>query len=222
MRYFALLPLLSLVVSACGDDAGGGSGGGSTSGAGGESSSTTSAGGAGSTSSAGGGGAGGATGGGDACAAIEVGNLVSSECAEAGPLALGAASSVLCTSDPAVAWPVTVYAVEVSDGDCLYLRADDVGATGEADLFGAVVDPDGQSLFLDDESACAGGGLACFEGGVIMVGTGTAYVFVGAWESEGCVAGGSTPFELAVSVNGTDVALSSGPFCAGDLQEIVP
>jgi hypothetical protein len=217
MRYFACISLLSFLVSACGDDAGG-SGGGATSGAGGASSSTTSAGGAGSTSSTGGGGAGG----GHACAAVEVGNLVSSECEQSGPLELGVASNVLCTSDPSVAWPVTVYAVEVSDGDCLYLRADDVGATGEADLFGAVVDPDGQSLLLDDESACVGGGLACFEGGVMMVGTGTAYVLIGAWESEGCVAGGSTPFELSVSVNGTDVALSNGPFCEGDLQEIVP
>jgi hypothetical protein len=223
MRLFACLSLLSLVLSACGDDAGTGAGGGSaTSGAGGEASSTTGAGGAGSTSSSGEGGAGGGTGGGHACAGIEVGDGVSSECAEAGPLALGEASSVLCTSDPGVAWPVTVYAVEVEDGDCLYLRADDVGASAEADLFGAVVDPNGDSLFFDDESACSAGDLACFEGGVTIIGTGTAYVFVGAWESDGCPAAGSTPFELAVSLNGTDVALSSGPFCAGDLQTIIP
>lgn len=218
MRLFACLSLLSLLISACGDDTGGAGGGSSTSGQGGGPSSTSGAGGAGTTATSGMGG----SGGGDACAGIEVGDGVSSECTEAGPLAIAHASSVLCTSDPAVAWPVTVYAVEVQDGDCLYLRADDVGTSAEADLFGAVVDPNGDSLLFDDESACTAGDLACFEGGVTMIGTGTAYVFVGAWESEGCPAAGSAPFELAVSLNGTDVDLSSGPVCVGDLQAIIP
>lgn len=224
MRRLACLSLLTLLLSACGDDPRGAGGGTSTVGTGTDPSSTSSTGGAGGqggegvTSTSGAGGAGG----GGACSAIQVGDGVSSECTQAGPLAMGHASSVLCTSDPAVAWPVTVYAVEVSDGDCLHMRADAPSATADADLFGALVDPNGDSLLFDDDVDCSVGGELCPAGGVTIIGTGTAYVFVGAWESDGCPAGGSAAFELAVSVNGADVDLSSGPYCEGDLQQIVP
>lgn len=224
MRLLACLSLLSLLISACGDDTGGAGGDSSTSGQGGGPSGTSSTsgaggqGGAGVTATSGAGG----SGSGEACAGIEVGDGVSSECAGAGPLAMGHASSVLCTSDPSVAWPVTVYAVEVSDGDCLHMRADAPSATADVDLFGALVDPNGDSLLFDDDVDCSVGGELCPAGGVTVVGSGTAYVFVGAWESDGCPAGGSAAFELAVSVNGADVDLSSGPVCVGDLQQIVP
>jgi hypothetical protein len=208
MRWLGLF--LGLTIS-CGDD---------------ESSSSVGAGGA---STGGGGGseidAGGGTGGGSECPAILITDGTPAECSEPGALTLAQGSTTDCTADSGMYWPAKVFAVSVGVGDCLHMRADNVGSPAGADLFGAVVDPGGKSLLFDEEADCTvlnPQGYLCPEGGTTVEAAGVAYVIVGAWEGEGCPAEETTPFELAVSVNGVDVDLSTAEVCAADLLEVIP
>ncbi len=135
------------------------------------------------------------------------------------------ADTTLCPADVGVFWPAKVYAVTVNAGDCLHMRADNVGSALGADLFGAIVEPGGKSVLYDEEIPCTvpnPEGYACPAGGATMESAGTAYVMVGVWEGEGCTATDATPFELDVALNGADVDLSAGAVCAGDLLEIIP
>jgi hypothetical protein len=147
------------------------------------------------------------------------------ECARAGPLALAQSSTTDCTTDSGTYWPAKVFSVPVAVGDCLHMRADNVGSPAGADLFGAIIDPGGKSLLFDEEHDCAVAnpqGYACPEGGTTVEVAGTAYLLVGSWEGDGCPGGETTPFELAVSVNGIDVDLSTAEVCAADLLEVIP
>lgn len=227
MRALALFSALSLL-AACGDDGGSSSsgGGGASGGGGGQGGAGAGPeGGGGSGSGAGGATGAGGTGGSSACPPILIGDGSPMECAEAGPLALAQSSTTDCTADSSAYWPAKIFAVSVGVGDCLHMRADNVGSPSGADLFGAIVDPGGKSLLFDEESDCTvpnPQGYLCPEGGTTVEAAGTAYVVVGSWEGEGCPAGETTPFELAVSVNGVDVDLSRAEVCAADLLDVIP
>lgn len=148
---------------------------------------------------------------------------VLAECTDPGPLALSVSGTTLCPADTSVAWPAKVYAVTVTAGACVHMRADNAGSAAGADLFGSIVDPSGHSLLFDEEMPCAVAnpdGYDCPSGGAVIETSGTAYVVVGSWEGAGCPAGDTTPFQLSVSMDGVDVALG-GELCAGDLQEII-
>ena len=130
-----------------------------------------------------------------------------------------------CPSDSAEYWPARIFEVPVSAGDCLAMRADNTGSPLGADLFGAVVTPEGTSILFDEELPCSvpnPEGYACPSGAVTATAAGKAYVMVGAWEGKGCAAGRTTPFTLSVSLNGVAVDLKAAPVCSGDLQAIIP
>lgn len=216
---------------ACGDDTGG-AGGAGAAGQGGSGQGGSGQGGSGQGGSGQGGGSGGnttagtggeGTGGSAACPVIPITDGAPEVCAEAGPLALALEGEVACTPGDVSVWPAQLFEVEVEAGDCLYMRADDVGAPAGSDLFAALIDPGGSNTILDDEAECTVGGVdgpGCPEGGITIETSGVAVVVVGAWESEGCPVGGQTPFELTVSVAGADVEPT--PLCTGDLLEIIP
>lgn len=225
----ALVVAVSSLV-ACGDDTAGsgGSGGGATSqgggtGQGGDTGQGGEAGGSTTAGTGGDGNGGGGTGGSAACPAIAITDGTPAECAEAGPLALAVSGEVACTPGDVSVWPAQLFEVEVEAGDCLFMRADDVGAPAGSDLFGALIDPGGKSTLLDDETECSVGGPegpGCPAGGITIEESGVAIVVVGGFESEGCPLDGSTPFTLAVSVSGADVEPAA--LCTGDLLEIIP
>jgi hypothetical protein len=200
--------------------------GGGGQGAGTTSSSSSSSGGSGGTVASGGGGAGGSGGdGGTACPDILILDGIPASCTATGTGALSQADTTICPADSGEVWPATIYEIPVSAGDCLSMKADNVGSPLGADLFGAIVEPGGKSLLYDEEIACTvpnPEGYACPAGAVITEASGNAYVMVGSWEGQGCSAGDPTPFELVVAINGTDVDLSAGALCTGDLLEIIP
>lgn len=224
-RFFAL-PLTLLL--ACSDDTSA-TGAGGTGGAGGN----AAQGGQGGTPSLGGGGEGGeggqvTSGGGGAgsgCPAVLITDGEPEQCVDDGPLATPLPSTTICPADSGVFWPAKLFRVPVSAGDCLHMRADNVGSPLGADLFGAIVDPSGTSLLFDEEVDCTvpnPDGYACPEGATTVAMTGEATIIVGAWEGGGCTPMEDTPFELTVAINGVDVDLSGSELCAGDLLEIIP
>jgi len=145
------------------------------------------------------------------------------ECDAMGPLALSDSNTTLCPEDTSVSWPAKIYKVPVAVGDCLHLRADNVGSPAGADLFGFILDPGGKSLLFDDELSCSvtnPDGYDCPEGGTTIETAGDAYVIVGAWEGNGCPVGDTTPFVVSVSVNDADVAVNE--LCAADLDVLIP
>jgi hypothetical protein len=133
-------------------------------------------------------------------------------------------ADVAACADLEATWPTQVFAIEVQAGDCLYMRADNAGSDG-ADLFGALVDPVGNNVLLDEEVDCTvvnPSGYLCPEGALTMEAAGEAYVFAGAFADAGCPVAGETPYQLVVTLNGVDVDLAAGPICRGDLLQIVP
>lgn len=206
-------------------DGAGGNGSGPTTSPATTSSATGGSGGSGGTGGEGASGGAGGAGGAGGCPDILILDGMAASCADVGANALPLADTTLCPTDSGVFWPAKVYAVPVEAGDCLYMQADNVGSPLGADLFGAIVEPGGKSVLLDEEIDCSvtnPEGYTCPAGGATMEASGTAYVMVGTWEGEGCTAGDPTPFELAVAIDGVDVDLSSSAVCAGDLLEIIP
>lgn len=228
-RQWCALTVCVLVNVACGDDAGtgGSAAGGATTTSGG---STGQAGGPSSGGAAGTGGqtttggAGGVGGGASSCPTIPFVDPLPAECMGVGPLAMPRSDTTDCTADSAVLWPARIFAIEVAAGDCLHMRADNVGSPSGADLFGAIVEPSGKSLLFDEEVDCTVAnpdGFKCPDGGVTTETAGTAYVIVGSWEGQGCPPDTSTPFTLALSMNGADVDVPEAA-CSGDLLQIIP
>ena len=226
-----LAPLFLLTLLACGDDTstgGGGGQGGETNGttAPSSSSGTTSS----STTTTSSSVTSTATtttgaGGGAECPPILVESGQPLTCQNPGPLALPISSNTDCTDDIATYWPTTVFRLPVTQGQCLHIRADNVGSPAGADLWAAIVDPNGKSLIFDEETPCTvpnPSNFACPEGGVVIETTGDAHIFVGAYPDAGCPAPGSTPFELTASIDGADVYLTCTELCTGDINVIVP
>lgn len=226
--------LACIGILACGDDSsasGGGGAGGAQGGAaqggaaqGGAASGGAAQGGAASGGAAQGGAAQGGAGGGSGCPTIPFVDPLPAECMAVGALALPESDVTDCTADSSVYWPARVFALEVAAGDCVHMRADNVGSPAGADLFGAIVEPTGKSLLFDEEVACSvpnPSGYQCPDGGVTTEAAGTLYVIVGAWEGQGCPPDTTTPYTLSVSVNGADVALDPA-VCSGDLLQIIP
>jgi hypothetical protein len=175
------------------------------------------------TGGAGTGGGANGSGGGAECPPLTITDGMTAECDAKGPLALSDSNTTACTADSMTYWPAKLYEVPVAVGDCVHIRADNVGSSAGADLFGFILDPGGKSLLFDDELACTvpnPDGYDCPEGGTTIETAGTAYVIIGAWEGAGCPPTETTPFELSVSVNDTDVAVTE--LCSGDLTQIIP
>jgi hypothetical protein len=161
----------------------------------------------------------------DACAEVVVGDGQCDACGVVPGRALPLEDQTTCTADSGEAWPAKIWGVDVTAGDCLYMRADNEGSPEGADLFGAIVDPGGKSLLFDEEAPCTvenPEGYLCPAGGIVVETTGRAYVVVGSWEGEGCPPETTTPIQLTVGRNGVDVDLSDAFVCAGDLLEIIP
>jgi hypothetical protein len=171
-------------------------------------------------------GGGGTGGGSQVCPDILVTEVSDDVCEVDADLTDPFADEALC-GDVDTIWPVQVFEIEVAEGDCVSIRADNVGSLG-ADLFASIIDPTGLNIVPDDDFDCAvenPDGYSCPEGALTMSAAGTAYLFVGAYvdeASEACPLGESTPYEVSASINGTDLDLSSGPVCTGDLFEIIP
>lgn len=167
----------------------------------------------------------GGTGGGDAeCTPLNVTDEILEECPIVDGETLPHADTTICGENSRVTWPAVIYEVPVAQGDCFHFKADNVGGPG-ADLFGAVVDPAGASLYFDDELGCAvdnPDGFDCPEGATTMTASGTAYVVVGAWEGNGCEPLAPTSFELSVDINGVAFDLENAPVCAADLLVVLP
>lgn len=243
---FALV-LGGLALAACGDDTeGSGGAGGTLIGGGGDDggASTATTGGPASTSGSqassssgepgtGGGGSGGETGSGgapgtggggsggnvDFCEDLVVNAVDVDDVCDLADVDTSADGTAPC-ADLEETWPARFFRIEVEAGDCLYMRADNAGSQG-ADLFGGIIDPDGNDIFPDDEIACTDG-ADCPEGALTVAAAGTAYVLVGAYAGEDvCLAGTDAPFQLAVAVNGTAVDLSEAESCEGDLLVII-
>lgn len=234
-RQWCALTVCVLVNVACGDDAGtGGSAAGGAAAGGATTTSGGSTGQAGATSSGGApgtggqttttGGAGGTGGGASACPTIPFVDPLPAECTGVGPLTMPRSDTTDCTADSSVVWPARIFAIDVAAGDCVHMRADNVGSPSGADLFGAIVEPSGKSLLFDEEVDCTVAnpdGYKCPEGGVTTEAAGTAYVIVGSWEGQGCPPDTSTPYTLALSINGVDVDVPEAA-CTGDLLQIIP
>ncbi len=215
MRTLPLSFLVGLLLSGCSDDATSTSTGAGGQGTGGGSTTATTVGSGGATT--GSGGDGGAGGGGPSCAPITLVQVPLATCDAVGPLALADSGVTECTPDGTYN-PAVIYRVPVSAGDCLHMQGDNVGSTTATRLFGGIIDPNGHSLELNTGTPCtvAVPGGQCPAGGATIEMTGDAYVVIGATSIGACI--GTTPYQLAVSLNGTDVALT--PLCSGDLNTI--
>lgn len=245
---FRILVVVATILAGCGDDAAGTGAGGAASGSGGSggdagasgsggapstiasaaasTAATTTA--ASTTTATGGEGGSGEGGGGGsppgACDEVLVGDGEAAPCrAEAPPGAMPLDDVTLCPTTIDRTWPATIFAVDVTAGDCLQMRADNAGSAG-TDLFGALVDPGGDSLLFDDEVPCtvSADGTACPEGAITVTTTGRAHVIVGSFEGEGCPPETAPPVQLVVGRNGQDVDLTGAFVCVGDLLEIIP
>lgn len=240
---FGLLASVILVLAACGDDtstgaggaaagSGGSDGGASPTGAGSAGGPATSSGEttastatsatSSSTATGSSGGSGGSAPG--ACEEVLIGDGEATSCETAAPRGAKALDdAVECPTTIDRGWPATIFEVDVAAGDCLQMRADNAGSPG-TDLFGALVDPGGDSLLFDDEVPCtvASEEYACPEGAISITTTGRAFVIVGSFEGEGCAPQTATPVQLVVGRNGEDVDLERAFVCVGDLLEIIP
>ncbi len=164
---------------------------------------------------------GGAGGDGAGCPAVSLlPDAVLIACEEAGPLAIADAGEIEC-SDSAGQELVVLYELPAAVGDCVYLRVDNAGApaNGPAPLV-ALVDPAGKSVELTADFPCAVAPLVgnCPEGGAAIETAGTAHVLVSLVEVEACSL--TIPYQLTVSVNGVDVALT--PLCSDDIHDVFP
>lgn len=160
------------------------------------------------------------------CGNIFVGDGTENACDDPGALALTRRDNVACTpGDDFDPWPLRVFSFPVGEADCVTIRATNAaGATDAADLFAFLFDPNGDNTLLEDDIDCipgSGDGL-CPEGNLTMVTAGTAYVMVGAYESDGCVVGVGADYDLAVSINGQDLDLSAAPLCDSDVNILAP
>ena len=111
----------------------------------------------------------------------------------------------------------------VSDGDCVYVEADNVDdfGIGDGDITALVVDAEGNYYGLepdwtelDDETTCTNephNGFDCPSAGVAVAADGPVVVGVAQWlpTTSGCTE--PSPYTLWVAVNGSDVDLSGGP-----------
>lgn len=167
-------------------------------------------------------GAGGAQG--SDCPSIFIGDGIPESCSGS-PGNLDFADQSECPSDSSIFWPARIFEVTVAAGDCLAMQADNVGSPLGADLFGAIVSPEGTSILYDEETPCSvpnPEGYACPSGAATMASAGKAFVMVGMWEGKGCTPTDKTAFTLRVSLNGQAVDLAMAPSCSGDLQSIIP
>lgn len=112
-----------------------------------------------------------------------------------------------------------IFEIDVTEGDCIYLRADNIdpvaGATGmeAADLRMFVVDANGDISSFDDEFDCTdptfGGDFGCPEASVTASSTGTMSVLIAQYGGEGCP--DAAPYSFNAEINGAEVDLSGGP-----------
>jgi hypothetical protein len=207
--------------SGTGGDGGSGTGGDGGSGTGGDGGS------GGGDGGSGGNGTGGTGGGGEVavCDSVVIDLTSDLECDVDLDSDLQIAATVPC-EDPFTedTWIGRFYALTVAEGDCVYMRADNAGSLLGADVWGAIIDPTGTNLIFDEEVDCTvenPDGYICPEGAITMESAGTAYVMVGAYGGDACPVDDSTPFQLWVSVNGTDIDLDNAAVCEGDLNEII-
>lgn len=158
------------------------------------------------------------------CMNITIANTANQQCMVSGGLEAAREYPVDCTPNDLTTWPVVAVRVPVGAADCLRMRAvNSANAGAVGDLFGVIIVPQGDNLIFDDNIPCASGDENhCPEGGLIMTSAGDAYVMVGAYESAGCPAGGTTNVDLRVSRNGTEVNLSDLAVCIGDLNVLIP
>ena len=227
-RFYITIFGLCISASACGDDgaqSGGAPSSGGAGGVGGVAAGPSSGG------QAGQGGNGGMAQGGNggaepACDVLPITDVVLEECTGPTDFSAARSSTTICPEDSGVFWPGKVFKLDgLPAGACLQLKADNVGSALGADLFAALVDPTGASLYFDEEVPCSvpnPQGYSCPQGGSTTLGAGSAYIVVGAWEGEGCTPSEDVPFQLSVSVDGVPFDLSDADVCAGDLLEIIP
>lgn len=140
-------------------------------------------------------------------------------CATAGPLALADSGVVECAST-CITQPVVMYKITVAVGDCVFLEVDNAGAAALGPTpTGGILDANGRSLEFTTDVACTVDPFAgsCPQGGAVIETAGDAYVTVGMNEFGDCTQ--PTPYQLTVSINGVDVALT--PLCSGDLNDVL-
>jgi hypothetical protein len=160
------------------------------------------------------------------CGNIVVGSGTDNECDDPGAFALPRRDTVACTpGDDFDPWPLRVFSFPTGEADCVAVRVTNAaGAVDPADMFVFVFDPNGDNALFEDDIDCiagSGDGL-CPAGGLTMVSAGTSYVMVGAYESAGCVAGGSVDYDVAISINGQDLDISAAPLCDSDVNILAP
>ena len=160
------------------------------------------------------------------CGNIVVGSGTDNECDDPGAFALPRRDTVACTpGDDFDPWPLRVFSFPTGEADCVAVRVTNAaGAVDPADMFVFVFDPNGDNALFEDDIDCiagSGDGL-CPAGGLTMVSAGTSYVMVGAYESAGCVVGGSVDYDVAISINGQDLDISAAPLCDSDVNILAP
>jgi len=233
MKPTSLIQVLcgGLALAACGDDTspttggdGGSGGAGNSSSASGTKASSSVSASMVSSSSAPATGQGGGGGGEAVCPVITIGDEAQATCAIGEVPAATFDGLALCT-DIEETWPAEIFQVQVAAGDCVQLRIDDNGSIEQSDLFGVIIDPEGNNLLYFQEETCEAvddGDTTCVEGALIMSVDGDAYIMAGALETEDCALGEEGGYKVAVSINGIVIDLSAGPACRGDLYEIIP
>lgn len=221
-RTFVLAVFL-LLPAACGDDSatdGGGGTGGEVLSAGGPATGGASTGGGGSDGSGGDPATSGGGGEGAGCPQIPYDSMEGLDaCEAAGPLAQPHEGVLECPPSGENT-KVVVYEIPVAVGDCVYVRADNAGAEPNLpppsiDLF----DPSGARAVFATDFDCAVDPFlgSCPQGGAVAEQAGTAYLAVDLNAVEECE--GSVPYQLTVSVNGSDIPLE--PFCSDELDRLL-